>query len=112
LFAFFFFFFLLFIFGIRRDFGGKRVSGDEEDRDASLQGFSGFSRIRMWKHGASWYGRLHQVEYAMEAVRQVREFSDSDTDVVTWSPVGWLYHLEYAAMEAVKQGSAAIAFRS
>jgi 20S proteasome alpha/beta subunit len=57
-------------------------------------------------------GRLHQVEYAMEAVRQARQFSDSDTDVVTWSPVGWLYHLEYAATEAVKQGSAAIAFRS
>jgi hypothetical protein len=43
------------------------------------------------------------VEYAMEAVRQPRQFSDSDTDVVTWSPVGWLYHLEYAATEAVKQ---------
>ncbi|KAF5792502.1 putative proteasome endopeptidase complex [Helianthus annuus] len=34
-----------------------------------------------------------------------------DTDVTTWSPVGRLFQVEYA-MEAVKQGSAAIGLRS
>lgn len=34
-----------------------------------------------------------------------------DTDVTTWSPTGRLYQVEYA-MEAVKQGSAAIGLRS
>lgn len=33
-----------------------------------------------------------------------------DTDVTTWSPVGRLYQVEYA-MEAVKQGSAAVGLR-
>jgi len=34
-----------------------------------------------------------------------------DTDVTTWSPAGRLFQVEYA-MEAVKQGSAAIGLRS
>jgi 20S proteasome subunit alpha 6 len=34
-----------------------------------------------------------------------------DTDVTTWSPAGRLHQVEYA-MEAVKQGSAAIGLRS
>lgn len=34
-----------------------------------------------------------------------------DTDVTTWSPTGRLFQVEYA-MEAVKQGSAAIGLRS
>jgi 20S proteasome subunit alpha 6 len=34
-----------------------------------------------------------------------------DTDVVTWSPQGRLHQVEYA-MEAVKQGSAAVGVRS
>lgn len=34
-----------------------------------------------------------------------------DTDVTTWSPAGRLFQVEYA-MEAVKQGSAAIGIRS
>ncbi|GFZ10340.1 proteasome alpha subunit F1 [Actinidia rufa] len=34
-----------------------------------------------------------------------------DTDVTTWSPQGRLFQVEYA-MEAVKQGSAAIGLRS
>uniref|UniRef100_A0A7S1T8X3 Proteasome subunit alpha type n=1 Tax=Tetraselmis chuii TaxID=63592 RepID=A0A7S1T8X3_9CHLO len=34
-----------------------------------------------------------------------------DTDVTTWSPAGRLHQVEYA-MEAVKQGSAAVALRS
>lgn len=34
-----------------------------------------------------------------------------DTDVTTWSPVGRLHQVEYA-MEAVKQGSAAVGLRS
>ncbi|KAG1342809.1 Proteasome subunit alpha type-1-A [Cocos nucifera] len=34
-----------------------------------------------------------------------------DTDVTTWSPAGWLFQVDYA-MEAVKQGSAAIGLRS
>lgn len=34
-----------------------------------------------------------------------------DTDVTTWSPAGRLFQVEYA-MEAVKQGSAAVGLRS
>ena len=34
-----------------------------------------------------------------------------DTDVTTWSPTGRLHQIEYA-MEAVKQGSAAVGVRS
>lgn len=34
-----------------------------------------------------------------------------DTDVTTWSPAGRIHQIEYA-MEAVKQGSAAVGVRS
>ena len=34
-----------------------------------------------------------------------------DTDCITWSPAGRIHQIEYA-MEAVKQGSAAIGLRS
>ena len=33
-----------------------------------------------------------------------------DTDVVTWSPQGRIFQIEYA-MEAVKQGSAAVGLK-
>ena len=34
-----------------------------------------------------------------------------DTDCITWSPAGRIHQIEYA-LEAVKQGSAAIGLRS
>lgn len=44
-----------------------------------------------------------------DAVKMFR--NQYDTDVTTWSPAGRLFQVEYA-MEAVKQGSAAIGLRS
>ncbi|KAI3464930.1 hypothetical protein Pfo_021593 [Paulownia fortunei] len=49
------------------------------------------------------YKRLH---YIFKMFR-----NQYDTDVTTWSPAGRLFQVEYA-MEAVKQGSAAIGLRS
>jgi Proteasome subunit A N-terminal signature len=37
-------------------------------------------------------------------------FTQYDTDVVTWSPQGRIFQIEYA-MEAVKQGSAAVGLK-
>lgn len=50
-----------------------------------------------------------EVETRNDAVKMFR--NQYDTDVTTWSPAGRLFQVEYA-MEAVKQGSAAIGLRS
>lgn len=52
---------------------------------------------------------LSRQERRNDAVKMFR--NQYDTDVTTWSPAGRLFQVEYA-MEAVKQGSAAIGLRS
>lgn len=47
---------------------------------------------------------LAQPNSTIDAVPQY------DTDVVTWSPQGRIFQIEYA-MEAVKQGSAAVGLK-